>query len=139
VEVEDQTTSRRTSFAEIFEAQCPIYMAYGMTYEQFWDGDPHAVKAFRQAYELKRDMENEHMWLQGMYIYDAIQRLIPAMRVMSSDNPEPYPDKPYEIRPKTKAEKKSAERKAMDDMQAYLEGIMAKQNAEEKRKGEKHG
>ena len=111
-------------------------MSYGMTYEQFWDGDPYAVAYFRKAYEMKRDMDNERMWLQGMYIYDAIQRLIPAMRVMSSEKPEPYPDKPYEIRPKTKAEKKLDERKAMDDMQAYLEGIIAKQNAEEMRKGE---
>lgn len=111
-------------------------MSYGMTYEQFWDGDPYAVVYFRKAHEMKRDMDNERMWLQGMYIYDAIQRLIPAMRVMSSDKPEPYPDKPYEIRPKTKAEKKLDERKAMDDMQAYLDGIIAKQNAEEMRKGE---
>lgn len=114
-------------------------MSYGMTYEQFWDGDPKATEAFRKAYEMKRDMENEHMWLQGMYIYDAIQRLIPALRVMSSDKPEPYPDKPYDIRPKTKAEKKSEEYKSMEDMHKYLEGIIAKQNAEEKRKGAEYG
>lgn len=123
------------SFAEIFEEQCPIYMSYGMTYEQFWDGDPKMAIAYRKAHELKKEIVNEQLWLQGAYIYDALQRIAPLFRVMSSDNPEPYLEKPYRLKPKTKQEIKAEQKKEMEDMQAYLEGFMAKQESDDKKGG----
>ena len=35
----------------------------GMSYEQFWDGHPHLAVAYRKAYKLKREIENEQAWL----------------------------------------------------------------------------
>ena len=43
-----------------------------MTYDEFYLQDVELAKFYRQAYEIKEDRHNSHMWLQGMYIYDAI-------------------------------------------------------------------
>ena len=59
------------SFTEFFELACPIYMAMGMTYEQFWDGDPDLVRAYRSADQIRRRRRNEEMWLEGIYMVEA--------------------------------------------------------------------
>ena len=91
-------SSLPSAYYKIFEEQCPVYMAMGMTYEQFWDGDPEMVKAYRKAYELRRKVENQRAWLQGMYFYDAICRTAPILRAFSkAKKPQPYPTEPYSV------------------------------------------
>ena len=77
-------------------------MTYGMSYEQFWYGDPWMVRAFAQAYLLQRRVNNEEMWLQGVYITSALQSVIGTAFGKQRIK---YFDKPLEIYEKTKAEK----------------------------------
>ena len=109
------------TYTEYFEALCPIYIAYGMTYEQFWDGDPWMVRAYKKADEIKQERENQAAWLQGLYIYEAIADLSPILRAFSkARKPEPYPEEPYtlntSISKKRQAEKAEEERKKNDQM-----------------------
>ena len=87
-------------------------MAMGMPYELFWDGDPTAVKQFRQAYDLKLEQENSMLWLQGRYIYDALLKVYPAFNALTKTNKiEPYGD-PYPITKKGIRDKEEEEAKA---------------------------
>ena len=67
----DEVEASRT-MKNIFEEVFPFYLSIGMTYEQFWEGQPSLVVFYRQADELNRKRRNQEMWLQGRYIYEAI-------------------------------------------------------------------
>lgn len=89
-----------TSYREIFEDAFPHYLYMGMTPEQFWEGDSNLVVAYRKAFEMKQEADNERLWLQGAYIYDAISRLVPIMHPFAKKGTkaEPYLDKPYPLK-----------------------------------------
>ena len=90
--------SKRTK-AEIFQSLCPYYMFLGMSYEQYWYGKPDMVQAFYETYKYKRKAKNEEIWLQGLYIAEAISAVF-------SEGKKKYPDKPHDIYPKTEEEKR---------------------------------
>lgn len=85
------------SLTEIFEELCPIYMGYGMSYDEFWYGDVYRAKFYRKAYEIQMKHKDEEFWIQGMYIYDALCRVSPILHAFSKSGtkPLPYPKQPY--------------------------------------------
>lgn len=86
------------SYTECFEKYCPIYMSYGLSYEDFWYGDVYKAKYQREAYKLKIRQQDEFMWEQGMYIYEAILQCSPVLHPFSkATKPLPYTDKPHTI------------------------------------------
>ncbi len=86
-------------YTETFEKQFPYYLAIGMTYEQYWDDDCELVKFYREADKIQQARQNQMLWLQGMYIYDAIGRLVPALNPATKKGTKvkPYVEKPYSI------------------------------------------
>ena len=58
-----------SSLTKIFEHECPYYMSYGMSFDEYWYGDAYLVKFYRDAYKLKIRYDDTCMWKQGMYIY----------------------------------------------------------------------
>ena len=72
-------------------------MSFGMTYEQYWDGDVFAHKAYREAERLRMNHENQMAWLQGMYIYQAIGALSPVLRAFSKGKAKPYLEEPIDL------------------------------------------
>ena len=85
------------SLTQIFEEQCPIYMSYGMSYDEYWYESPYRAKFYRQAKEIEIKQKDEEMWMQGVYIYDALCRVSPILHAFSKSGtkPLPYPTKPY--------------------------------------------
>ncbi len=81
---------------------CPTYITYGMTYEQYWYGDPNMARAYEDAYLLKKRVKNEELWLQGLYIYRAVRAVVAS--AVGGRN-EKYITNPLDFLPKTKAEK----------------------------------
>lgn len=81
----------------MFEKACPLYMSYGMTYDEFWNGNSYVCRYYRDAYELKKKAKDEELWMQGLYIYDALGRMSPIMHAFpkKGSKPLPYPDRPY--------------------------------------------
>lgn len=77
-------------------------MLYGMTYKQFWYGDPSMATVFKEAYLLKKKAQNEDMWMQGLYIYRAVSAVVASALGNRSAK---YIEKPLDYLPKTKAEK----------------------------------
>ena len=92
-------------------------MSYGMTYEQYWYGDPNMVKAFRDAFTLQRRMRNEDMWIQGMYIYKALEAVIGTA---FGKNRIKYVEEPFDIFPKTDLEKEQENEKERQKLIDYL-------------------
>ncbi len=90
------------SLSEYFDLVCPYYMLYGMTYEQFWFGDPWMAKAYKELHNLRRKQTNEEMWINGMYQLSA---LTTALNNAFSKKKIEYVKKPFDIFPKTEAEK----------------------------------
>ena len=102
-----------------------------MTPEQYWDGDPSLAKYYRQADEIKRSRRNQELWLQGMYIYEALCDVSPVMNAFAKKGTKviPYSDHPYPLSTKEiAAEKKLQEQREREKAKRYMESKMAKIN-----------
>ena len=85
------------SLMSVFTEACPQYLAMGMSYEQYWDGDVYAHKAYRKAKKMRMREQNQIAWLQGMYVYEAIADLAPALKAFAKGKPRPYSKEPYDL------------------------------------------
>lgn len=95
----DSRDVKKLSYTEIFEKECPYFMAWGMTYKEFWEDDPHLVKAYYEAHKIRNKTINQEMWIMGMYMQAAIGSCL--------DKKAKYPEQPLDIFPKTKEEKEA--------------------------------
>ena len=99
-----------------------------MTSEQFWDGDPSLPKYYRKAYELQRKRRNEDLWLQGMYIYEALCDVSPVLHAFAKKGTRatPYSTKPYPLNDKQSArDKDDKQRKLVEKGKRIMEAKMA--------------
>jgi hypothetical protein len=99
-----------------------------MTPEQFWDGDCTWVKYFRQAEELRNDRRNQELWLQGMYIYEALCDVSPVLHAFAKKGtkPSPYSTKPYPRNDKQSArDEEEKQRKIAEKGKQIMEARMA--------------
>lgn len=102
-------------------------MAIGMSYDEYWNGDCTLTRVYQQIHEIRKKEQNHYLWLQGMYIYDALLRVAPILQAFAKKGtkPEPYPEEPYplsvqEIRER---EERKARRKFLE-MRAVMEAKM---------------
>lgn len=87
--------ARPKFYTKQFERVCPYYIAFGMTYDEFWNGDNEMPRMFRKAHEI-RQLEADHQaWLQGAYVYQAIGALAPALKAFAKGSVKPYMDQPF--------------------------------------------
>lgn len=116
------------SYTTTFYDQFPYYLSIGMTPEQYWDGDPALAKYYREADELRRKRRNEELWLQGMYIYDALCDVAPVLHSFAKrgTKPRPYPDHPYALTIREREdERKLREAREREKARRYMEAKMA--------------
>lgn len=123
------------SLLDAFEKACPIYLSYGMTYDQFWDGDISAHKAYREAEKMRTRKRNQEMWLQGMYIYEALIDVAQYNKAFSKAKPRPYLKEPYDLFEEDKRRREEEEaRKRYDLMRnkiaAFAKAFNEKQKEE---------
>lgn len=97
---EPQTDQK--SYGDIFDELFPHYLLFGMTPEQYWDGESGLKPAFRKAYQLR--IENERRiadrdnWYMGQYIMAALQcvpLLVGGLNVKNTSKLPDYPEKPF--------------------------------------------
>lgn len=86
-----------TSLSTFFEKSCPIYMSYGMSYDEYWYGSPYRAKFYLEAHKLKIKQKDEELWMQGMYIYEALCDVSPILHAFSKKGTKPlqYSSRPY--------------------------------------------
>ena len=117
---EETPTPKKTN-TQIFEECFPFYLAIGMSYAEYWDGDPILAQYYRKAYRIKQDEINNNAWLQGMYIYDAVSTaLYNALRGFGKNKPpaKDYAKQPYELKNKVKTEEEKAREVAIEQEKA---------------------
>lgn len=108
----------------------------GMTYEQYWDAPPYLAVAYRKAYRLRREAENEQAWLQGLYVFDAFAVCIANVFAKRGSKKQTYIEKPFDIFPLTEREKKRREQAEQAKMQKAMEDMARMQRQRKKSKGD---
>lgn len=128
----NKTRSSFLTYTEQFYEVFPYYLSIGMTYEQFWNDDPMLAKYYRQADEMRFDRRNQEMWLQGMYIYEALCDVSPILNPMAKKGTkvQPYSERPYAVTEKQRL-REVEEREKANALKAkrFMEALMASNNA----------
>lgn len=116
-------------------------MTYGMTYEEYWDGDVRAHKAYREFHRLKMKEKNLEAWLQGRYFYDALCAVSPILRAFSkARKPADYPKEPYDITPEdAKARKDREARERYERIKTKVEAFAAEMKRRKQQSSEEGG
>lgn len=108
------------SYTKQFEKVCGYYLSIGMSYEDFWDGEPDKARFYRDKHKRDLERKNQELWLQGIYIYEAILDAAPVLNPLSKKkNPIPYRTEPL---PLTGIESK--EQKERTNNQKMSNGLM---------------
>lgn len=90
-----------------------------MTADEYWHGPPELCIAYRRAHNRKKEMINQQLWMQGLYIYKAVAAV---MSGMFSKNSEGYLSEPIRITPLTEQEKRA---KAEEERKRLVEALSA--------------
>ena len=72
-----------------------------MSTEEFWFGEPKLAAIFRKAHEMRNEMRNQELWMQGLYNYRAFssvaEMLASSFSGGKSKPKNAYPEYPFPI------------------------------------------
>ena len=125
-EVGQKVSSSSFTYTEKFYELFPYYLAIGMTYEQYWDRDCTLVKYYRKAEEMRNEKRNQELWLQGMYVYEAICDVAPILHAFAKKGtkPTPYSEKPYALnRKQIERDEEEKQRKLTEKGKRFMEAM----------------
>ena len=112
-----EITSPQKTFTEIFDEMFPIYLAMGMTWTQFWIDEPELTVAYRKSEMIKRRRKNEELWLEGIYVAEALSATVGNM--FTKGQKHQYPAEPFPITADEQQERREREeRNRMERMKA---------------------
>jgi hypothetical protein len=113
-------------------------MSIGMTFDEFWNQDVAMVRAYRKAHDLRRRQQNEALWMQGLYVRDALLATVGNMFADKSAKKNEYPTEPYPITAEQVEEKEAAERRRMEERMKADFMALAARMINQKMPGEAH-
>lgn len=119
------------SILQIFLEHLPFYLSIGMSPKDFWEGDCYLTKAYREAYKLRTQEKNRELWLQGLYVYEAIMDVAPVLHAFAKRGTKPreYLNEPIALTEEEIRERKEREEKRrFEDMKARMTAWAAQQN-----------
>jgi hypothetical protein len=111
-------------------------MAMGMTYAEFWDAPPRLAIAYRKAWRLKKESDNEQAWLNGLYVFDAFAVCLANAFAKRGAKKQTYIERPIDIFPPTEREKKRRAAEENAKMQRAMEAMIREQKRKKKSKGD---
>lgn len=91
-----------------------------MTADEYWSASPYLAEAYRKAHELRNEQINQQLWLQGLYIFNAVEVAVYNAFRKEGTRPKKYIDKPLDIGPKTEAQK---EKEAEEERQKIVDQL----------------
>lgn len=112
------------SYTEVFESAFPFYLSIGMTYEQFWEGQPSLTVDYRKAHKIAQQRRNHEAWMQGYYIYNAIgafAEILPAFPKKGAKI-QPYLEEPFPLSEEEARER--VERKQREKMERIKQRML---------------
>jgi hypothetical protein len=99
---------------------------YGMTYDEFWNGDLDRLSVVWQAHQYAVEQRNQELWMQGVYIRDAV------ISVLDQKNRYKYPEQPYRITELSEAEKEMEAKRKVETIREQLLEIKRRWDAKHK-------
>ena len=92
----------------------------GLTAEQYWSADPYLAVCARKAKDIENEEHNYWLWLQGVYIHEAVTVAIGNAFRGKGKQPAKFSQKPYDIFGKEKETPKQKRQRIADDAVAKL-------------------
>ena len=102
-----------------------------MTYDQYWNDDPELAVHYRKADEIRIDRQNQLIWLQGLYIYEALCDVAPIFNAGAKKGTKvrPYTNQPYSITERSrKLEEQEKERRVAEKGKKMMQMFAANAN-----------
>ena len=100
----DEGVNSHKTVSEIFVENFSFYHSIGMSFEEYWYGDPSLPRTFRESFKLKQENANHEAWLHGLYVYDAVMSAMSHFNKNKNDHKN-YAEKPYDFTPRKEEEK----------------------------------
>jgi hypothetical protein len=85
-------------------------------------------KYYSKSDEIRRERRNQELWLQGLYIYEALCDVSPLLQAFAKNGTKPhqYPDHPYALtKRERKDDQKLREKRDREKAKRYMEAKMA--------------
>lgn len=113
------------AYTNYFYKCLPYYIAIGMTPDEFWNQDCTLTRSYQEAFKIKKELQNELLWLQGMYNYEALCDILPSVVSLGKCKPQKYSVEPYPVT-KQEAERREylKEQKRFLKMKAKVQSVM---------------
>jgi len=115
-----QESNSDTPLGDMLDKLCPYFMALGVSYDEFWNGDYTCLKYYEEKNKLEIEKRNQELWLQGLYNYIALSTVIANALAKKGSAPKQYIEKPIRITPLSEEEKELEKKKMVDDFRAQL-------------------
>lgn len=109
---------------EYLEELCAYALSVGMPADEYWHGDPELLNNYVRAEEIRQRKRNNELWLQGLYIYQAIGALTPVLNPFSKKHKaDKYISKPIPI---TREEIAEAEQDKINRFVDFMHSLVKK-------------
>ena len=101
-----------------------------MSYEDYWDGEVEKTKYYRDKSRWDVRRRNQELWLQGIYVYEAILDSAPVLNPFSKKKKAiPYRSEPIPLdNVESKREKELKHQKELENGKAKMMEIMERIN-----------
>ena len=100
----------------------------GMSWTQFWIDEPELAVAYRKSDMIRKRRKNEELWLEGMYVAEALSATVGNM--FAKGQKHQYPAEPFPITADEQQERREREEKArMERMKAAFIARSLRMNA----------
>ena len=101
-----------------------------MSYDDYWNGDPEITKYYRDKARWDARKRNQDLWLQGIYVYEAILDAVPVLNPFSKRKKAiPYRSEPIPLdNVESKREKELKHQKELENSKAKMMEIMERIN-----------
>lgn len=121
-----------------FEQQFTYYLSIGMSAAEYWYGDSYLTVLYRRANDLRIQRKSEEMWMQGLYIYNALNVVIGNAFRKKGTKARDYISEPIRLTPLTEAEKAAKAEKERRKAIEFFTNLQKKaQKREQQEKEEK--
>lgn len=108
-------------FTTVFRRDFPYFRSLGMTYEEYWYGDPLLVRDYLQAEEYRRRQENYSLWMSGLYMREAIMASIGNAFIDKGQPPYEYPERPFPMTDEEiEAQREEQEKREVEQAEMYM-------------------
>lgn len=118
--------------SDMLDRVCAYYMAIGVSFDEFWNGDYTQLKYRIAANRLMLEERNREMWIQGMYVYDAVMTALYNVNRGKGHAPKEYRQEPIRITEMSEEEKEAEAQKTLERFKASLTALTGRLERREK-------